>query len=170
MTSDTHSWNDLSGSPHLIVGTNRKLYGFYGGAWTDVTPLRETTSAGAVTFAATNGSDIVTVTNISHGAITGDFVTFNGASSLGGNVTATYLNAQFEIQQVLTNNTYTIKVGVTANASDSGSGGASVVGQYEINIGSTLSYFDYGWGTGTWGASEWGTARPAAAEIGRAHV
>ena len=55
MTSDTHSWNDLSGSPHLIVGTNRKLYGFYGGAWTDVTPLRETTSAGAVTFAATNG-------------------------------------------------------------------------------------------------------------------
>ncbi len=165
LSSEVFTWNDLAGSPHVLVGTTRKLYSFYGGNWSDVTPIRATTSAGDVTFAATTGSDIVTVTDASHGAITGDFVTFSGAVSLGGNVTATYLNAEFEIQEVLSANTYTIQVGVTASASDSGDGGASVVGAYQINVGVDVSYFDFGWGTGTWGLSTWGTPRPASSAL-----
>jgi hypothetical protein len=161
MASEIHTWNDLAGSPHAIVGTTRKLYSFYGDMWYDITPIRSTTAPGGVTFAATNGSNIVTVTDTAHGAIRGDFVTFSGAVSLGGNVTATYLNAEFEIQTVINANSYTIQVGVTANASDSGDGGAAVVGAYQINIGFDLSYFDFGWGTGTWGLSTWNTPRPA---------
>jgi hypothetical protein len=165
MPSEVFTWNDLQGSPYAMVGTTRKLYSFYGGSWTDVTPLRSTTAAGDVTFAATTGSDIVTVTDTGHGAIEGDFVTYSGAVSLGGNITATYLNAEFEIQEILTANTYTIQVGVVASAGDSGNGGASTVGQYQINIGVATSYFDFGWGTGTWGLSTWGTARPASAAL-----
>ena len=165
LPSDVFTWNDLAGLPHLIVGTTRKLYAFYGGAWYDITPLRDTTAAGDVTFAATDGSNIVTVTDNSHGAIVGDFVTFSGAVSLGGNVTAAYLNAQFEILTVPTANTYTIQVGVTANASDVGNGGAAVVGAYQINVGQDNSFQDLGWGTGTWDLSTFGTPRPASASL-----
>ena len=165
LPSDVLTWNDLAGLPRLIVGTNRKLYTFYGGNWYDITPLRVTTAAGDVTFAATNGSNIVTVTDTAHGAIIGDFVTFSGAVSLGGNVTAAYLNAQFEILSVPDPNTYTIQVGVAANSSDSGNGGGAVVGAYQINVGSTASYQDLGWGTGTWDLSTYGTPRPASASL-----
>jgi hypothetical protein len=165
MTSEVFTWNDLTGSPHAIVGTTRKLYSFYGNQWTDVTPIRRTTGAGDVTFAAVDGSDILTVTDTGHGAIAGDFVTFSDAVSLGGNVTATYLNAQFEIQEVTTANTYKIKIGVTADSSDSGDGGAATVGQYQINVGFDTSFFDLGWGTGTWGLSTWGTPRSPSAGL-----
>ena len=157
--TDIITWNSLSGAPYLMVGTNKKLYEFQGGLWVDITPIRETTAPGAVTFAATNGSNIVTVTDTAHGASAGDFVTFSGAVSLGGNVTAAYLNAEFEIKNIVSSSTYTIQVGVTANSSDSGNGGASVVGTYQVNPGNVVGYFDYGWGTGTWNYSTWGTPR-----------
>ncbi len=157
--TDIITWNSLSGAPYLMVGTNKKLYVFQGGLWVDITPIRETTAPGAVTFAATNGSNIVTVTDTAHGASVGDFVTFSGAVSLGGNVTAAYLNAEFEIKNIVSSSTYTIQVGVTANSSDSGNGGASVVGTYQVNPGNVVGYFDYGWGTGTWNYSTWGTPR-----------
>lgn len=161
--SEVFTFNDLAGIAFTIVGTNRKLYAFSGGIWADITPIRATTGAGDVTFAATNGSDIVEVTDASHGAIAGDFVTFSDAVSLGGVVTAPVLNQEYEIQTIVSANKYTIKVPVTANSSDSGDGGAATVGEYQISIGSDVSYFDFGWGTGTWGLSTWGTPRPASA-------
>lgn len=166
MASEVFTWNSLSGVANTIVGTNRKLYVSSGGIWADITPIRETTAPGAVTFAASNGSNIVIVTDTSHGAVTGDFVTFSGAVSLGGNITAALLNQEFQIQSVTGLNTYTIQVGATANASDSGNGGGAVVGAYQINVGTDVSYFDFGWGTGTWGLSTWGTPRPASAALG----
>lgn len=165
MVSEVFTWNDLSGAPHVLVGTTRKLYAYTGGTWGDITPLRATTPAGAVTFAATTGSTIVNVLDASHGAIKGDFVTFSGAVSLGGNITATLLNQEFEIQTIVSPNEYTIVVGATANASDTGDGGASVIGKYQISVGADVNYFDFGWGTGTWGLSTWGTPRPASAAL-----
>jgi hypothetical protein len=165
LVSEIYTWNSLMGVPFVIVGTTRKLYAFSGGTWGDITPLRLTTSAGTTAFSATNGSNLVTVTHASHGAIQGDFVTFSGAVSLGGNITASLLNQEFEIQEVLSSSQYTILVGATANASDSGNGGASTVARYQINIGSDINYSDFGWGTGTWGLSTWGTARPASAAL-----
>ena len=163
MVSEVFTWNDLDGSPYTLVGTDRKLYVTSSGTWADITPIRAITSAGDVTFSAANGSNIITVSDSSHGAITGDFVTFSGAVSLGGNITASVLNQQFEIQQVTGSSTYTILAGATANGSDAGNGGASTVGTYQINVGADVSYFDFGWGTGTWNLSTWGTPRPASA-------
>jgi len=165
LVSEVFTWKDLQGSPYAMAGTNRKLYVYYGGAWADITPIRSTTGAGDVTFAATDGSNLVTVTDTGHGAITGDFVTFSGAVSLGGLVTADVLNQEYEITEVLTANTYTITIPVTANASDVGNGGASVVGEYQINVGTDVTFVDFGWGTGTWGAFTWGTPRPPGAGV-----
>lgn len=165
LCSEVFTWNDLAGAPHAAVGTNRKLYAFTGGTWADITPIRDTTAAGDITFAAINGSPIITVTHLSHGAIQGDFVTFSGvdASGLGGAITQAILESEFEITQILSSDTYTITAPVNANGSDSGDGGASVVGEYQISIGTDVSYVDFGWGTGTWGLSTWGTPRPASA-------
>jgi len=162
MPSEVFTWTSLTGVPYAIVGTTKKLYVATGGVWSDVTPIRETTAVGAVTFSAATGSAIIEVTDNSHGALAGDFVTFSGAVSLGGNITAAILNSEYEITSVVSSNIYTITAPVTADASDSGSGGASVVGAYQLAVGSDVDYFDFGFGTGTWGLSTWGTPRPAA--------
>ena len=163
--SDIFSWTALDGTPYMAVGTNRKLYVETGGGFTDVTPIRETTAVGDVTFSASSGSPTITVSDTAHGAIEGDFVTFSGAVSLGGQITADILNSEYEITSVVDANSYTITAPVSADGSDTGNGGASVVGAYQINVGSDISYFDFGWGVGAWGLETWGTARTAGTGI-----
>ena len=158
-TSEIFTWNNLASTPYVAAATNRKVYVSVGGAWYDITPLRATTSAGDVTFSASSGSATITVTDAGHGASEGDFVTFSGAVSLGGQITADILNSEYEIISVTNSSTYTITAPVNADVSDTGNGGASVVGAYQINTGSDVSYFDFGFGTGTWGIGTWGTAR-----------
>jgi hypothetical protein len=165
MASEVFTWTSLSGIPHVIVGTNRKLYVSANGSWSDITPLRDTTPAGAVTFLATNGSTVLTVSDTSHGAIVGDFVTFSGAVSLGGVITATVLNAEYEVTSVVGVNSYTVTLPIAANSSDSGNGGASVVGAYQINVGSDVNFFDFGRGVGTWGLESWGTPRTVSTSV-----
>ena len=156
-----HNWIALDGSDFLGLGTHLKYYVEEGGTFNDITPIRQTTAAGDVTFAATNGSAIITVTDNNHGAVLGDFVTFSGAVSLGGNVTAAILNAEHEVTSVTNNNVYEITVSVTANASDTGNGGASVVGAYQINIGLNSQVGGTGWGAGTWShTGGWGQPAP----------
>lgn len=150
------NWVTLAGENLLGVGTNLKFYIEQGGFYYDVTPIRLTTAAGDVTFAATNGSSTITVTDTAHGASVNDYVTFSGAVSLGGNVTATVLNQQYQITSVLTANTYTITVGVTASAGDSGNGGTVTKGQYQINTGPAFAEALTGWGAGGWGLGPWG--------------
>lgn len=160
--SDLFSWASLASVPYMALGTSRKVYVSTGGAWYDITPIRLTTSAGDVTFSASAGSPIITVTDTDHGAAAGDFVTFSGAVSLGGQISDVILNSEWEVTEIINSSTYTITAPVNADGSDTGNGGASVVGTYQINTGSSLSYFDYGWGTGTWGAGTWGTPRTTA--------
>jgi len=140
----------------LAVGTELKLYLETGDYFYDITPLQATTAAGDVTFTATNGSSSVIVLDTSNPAKVGNYVTFSGAASLGGNVTAAVLNTNHEIVTLVNANAYTIVVPVTANASDSGNGGASTIGYYDIDTGPVVDVYGYGWGAGTWGRLGWG--------------
>lgn len=151
-----HPWVSLPGTQYIGVGTNLKYYIFRGGAYYDVTPIRLTTSAGDVTFSATDGSSTITVSDTAHGAVLNDFVTFSGAVSLGGNITAGILNAEHQITSIIDDNSYTISVSATANASDSGNGGAAVIGAYQINTGLDSAATGSGWGADPWGADGWG--------------
>lgn len=146
-------WITTTGFNLLAIGSNLKvtLQNSVNGSYYDITPLRETTAAGAVTFAATNGSSTLTVTDTAHGAVQGDFVTFSGATSLGGNITVGVLNTEFRVASVIDANSYTVTATATANASDVGNGGAAVVGQYQITISSDISVPTSGWGAGGWG-------------------
>lgn len=151
------NWVSLKGRNYLGLGTHLKFYvqDSADGDFYDVTPLRRTSAAGAATFAASSGSSVITVTDAGHGAQTGDFVIFSSAVSLGGNVTAAVLNQEYEITYVDAN-TYTITVGVTANASDTGNGGGSTVAAYEITTGNEYYATAAGFGAGGWGGATTG--------------
>ena len=146
------NWINLAGYNLLGLGTSLKFYIQNGvsGFFNDITPIRATTT-GTATFAATTGSSTLTVTDSVHGAQAGDFVSFTNAASLGGNITATVLNAEFQIVSILNSNQYTIVATATANASDTGTGGASTVAAYQINTSSATAAVTSGWGSGGWG-------------------
>jgi hypothetical protein len=140
----------LDGSDFMGIGTHLKYYVEEGQTFNDITPIRNTTGAGDVTFSATNGSTTITVTDPAHGANEKDFVTFSGAVSLGGVITATILNAEFQIASIISSNAYTITSSVAANSSDTGNGGSSVVGAYQLNVGLDVTVGGTGWGAGQW--------------------
>ena len=170
-----HSYVTLQGSLLLAVGTRFKFYINEGGFYYDITPIRATTAAGDVTFGATNGSSTIDVADTGHGAVNGDFVTFSGAVSLGGQITADVLNQEYQINLVDENN-YTIEARtvstiaaitvdgvlnptpVTADGSDTGNGGASVVGTYQINSGLGVVVSGTGFGSGVWSRGTWGSS------------
>ena len=145
-----HNWVALDGSDFLGVGTHLKYYIEEGNTFNDITPIRVTTGSGDVTFAATNGSTTITVTDAAHGANVNDFVTFSGAASLGGNITADVLNIEYQIASIVSSNSYTITSAVAANSSDTNNGGGSVVGAYQINTGTDTTVGGTGWGAGQW--------------------
>ena len=171
-----HTYVALQGTGKIGIGTRFKFYIDEGGYPYDVTPIRATTAAGDVTFAAVNGSSTITVSDTAHGAVTGDFVTFSGAVSLGGQITAYVLNQEYQIS-VVDDNEYTFTartagtsiqsitengvlnpVPVIANGSDTGNGGSNVVGTYQINSGLGVVVSGTGFGSGTWGRKGWGSA------------
>ena len=92
-----HAWISLEGTKFLGLGTHLKYYIEEGNNFNDVTPIRSTTSAGDVTFSASNGDATITVADTAHGAVKNDFVTFSGSSSLGGNITAAVINQEYQI-------------------------------------------------------------------------
>lgn len=237
-----HSWVALDGSRYIGAGTHLKYYINEGGGYSDITPIRSTTTAGDVTFAAAantlsagidevqtslsltsstgfpdsgliqigseqiryaqvSGDDLVgltrgvngtvpaahlsgaavncatlTVSDTSHGAVNGDFVTFSGAVSLGSQITASVLNQEYQIAAILDSDTYLIEARATesissitttsglsptpvfADSSDTGSGGALVVGAYQLNTGLDTTILGTGWGAGPWSRGEWGSA------------
>ena len=159
-----HPWIALEGTKYLGLGSHLKYYIESGGNFNDVTPIRSTTSAGDVTFSATIGDATITVADTAHGAVQNDFVTFSGASSLGGNITAAVLNQEYQVATVVNANSYTIEAKdtsgttVTANSSDSGNGGSSVVGAYQVNVGLDVYVPGTGWGLNGWGIGAFGQA------------
>lgn len=154
-------WATLAGLNLTALGTNDKLYiqSVFGAPSTiyDVTPLRFQTTVGGATFAATNGSSIITMTVAAgHQATAGDFFTVSGAVSLGGNITAVVLNSEFRVLTTPSGTDLTFDCGVTANASDTGNGGAAAQASFQISPGTTTVTLPTGWGGGPWGGGPWG--------------
>ena len=147
------SWVALDGTKYLGLGTNLKYYIADGGQYNDITPLRRTSGTLSNIFGVTNGSTTITVTDAGHGAVLNDFVTFSGATTLGGTVTASVLNAEHQITRVVNNNVYEITVATPANSTDAADGtpgGSAIVAKYQVNTGLDTNFFGTGWGAGVW--------------------
>lgn len=142
------NWVTLSFDNLLAVGTNLKFYIERGGNYYDITPIRETATL-TNPFSTTINQTTVVVTDNTHGAATGDFVTFSGASAVGGLT----LNGNYQIT-VTGTNTYTITA--SAQASSTATGGGTVTAKYEIPVGPAIQGAVTGWGAGGWGMGTWG--------------
>jgi hypothetical protein len=148
-------------APTTLVGVTRGVDG--------------TTAASHLTGAVVSSATIL-VTDAGHGAFAGDFVTFSGAVSLGGNITAPVLNQEYQIDSIVSGNAYTVSArtvstipsittttGLTPTyvysaAGDTGTGSTATVGTYQINTGLNTSILGTGWGAGTWSRSTWGSS------------
>ena len=148
-----NNWITLGSQNYIGLGTNLKFYIENGGGYNDITPLRATESLGTDPFETTSGSSIVEVTDTAGGYIDGDFVTFSGATAVGG-IDADTLNAEYQIT-ISGTNKYTIDVGTDATSSATG-GGASVDAAYQINVGPAFNIPLTGWGASSWGSGTWG--------------
>ena len=143
-----HTWVTLVDLTITSVGTHLKYYLENGGAYYDITPIRDTVTL-SNPFTTVSGSATVTVTDANGGYRNGDFVTFSNASAAGGLT----LNGEFQITYA-TGNTYTITAASTA--SSSATGGGTVTAVYQINAGVELEAPLTGWSAGTWGEGTWG--------------
>ena len=147
------NWVTLGGQNLLGVGTNLKFYIESGGAYNDITPLRKTAATlGNNPFSTQNASTTVTVTDATGGYVNGDFVTFSGATAVGGLT----LNGEYQLSTIGTSTTtYTIQSATPATSTAVG-GGAAVVAAYQINVGTPFAIPLVGWGAGAWGSGAWG--------------
>ena len=152
-----HDFVTLASLDLLFLGTEKKIYIEQSGTYNDITPIRVTRTLGSNPITTSSGSATITVTDSSgHGAIVGDFVTFSGATAVGG-ITAAQLNTEHVVVAIPTTNTFTVTTAGTASGSASG-GGASVVASYQINVGLNTTVLGPGWGAGTWGRFTWGSS------------
>ena len=139
------NWATLGGNNLIGVGTNLKFYTNQGGLYYDITPIRDTVTL-TDPFNTTLNSTTVLVTDTSHGCVTGDFVTFSGATAVGGLT----INGEYQVT-VLTANTYNITAATQAT-STAGPGGGTVTAAYQINVGPAIPVPLVGWGAGSWGS------------------
>jgi hypothetical protein len=151
------NWVTLAGQNLLGVGTNLKFYIENGGTYNDITPLRKTITLGANPFQTFNTLRTVTVTDSTGGWANGDFVTFSGATAVGGLT----LNGEYQISSIGTSTTtYQITAASAATSSATG-GGAAVVAAYQINTGPATEVPVTGWGASSWGSGTWGNGASA---------
>ena len=99
------SWASLSSIVYIGVGTYLKFYIEQGGQYNDITPIRDYGTGLSGPFVATANSTTVTVTDASHGALTGDYVTFFGAVALSTQTFTRTTATNFALTTALAANT-----------------------------------------------------------------
>jgi len=142
------NWVTFSYQNLIGVGTHLKFYILNGGTYYDITPT-QTVHTLTGPFATVNLSTTVTVTDATSTYINADFVTFTGATAVGG-IT---ISGEYQLTY-LTPTTYTITA--ASAATSTASGGGTVYAVYQINTGPSFAVPLVGWGAGPWGSGTWG--------------
>ena len=158
------SWRAITdGEDRIAIGTHNHLYILENNALYDITPLRKTTENLTNPLATTDESNIVTITDSSHGAINGDWVVINSATATGGISADTFNQSEGYQITYINANSYSITVATDATSTVAAGGGTTIDISYLIGVAAGLGQQSgdpaLGWGTGAWGGSTWGTTR-----------
>jgi hypothetical protein len=146
-----YEWSSLVGTNYLACPTNIKFYVDNSTGVIDITPLRRSVTLGTDPIATSNTSSIITITDVNHGVVVGDYITVSGSSNVNG-ITAVQINKEFLVSSVVNANAYTVTTTGTATSTGSGGGsGVSVAYQFHPGISGSTNYS--GWGSGGWGGS-----------------
>ena len=160
-----HVWAALDGSKFMGLGTETKFYIEEGGGYNDITPIRTSVTLGANPLrTGASGSSVVTVTAGSHGAVTGDFVEFSGASATDG-IPASSINTEHKLTAI-DSNSYTITTSATASSGNTAGGGSAVIATYQINTGLSTVVTGTGFGAGLWSGLTTGYAQTSLNDSG----
>jgi len=151
------NWVTLQQQNLVSVGTNLKYYIERGGDYFDITPIRSTVTL-TNPFTTTSGSATVLVADLAHGALENDFVTFSGATAVGGLT----LNNEYQIS-FIDEDSYNITAETTA--SSTATGGGTVTAAYQVNTGNEIAVPFTGWSAGSWGSGTWGVGGTTDAPI-----
>jgi hypothetical protein len=153
------NWITTASDNVMALGTSKKLYLEIGGNLRDITPLRATFTSPDTNncFDTTNGSNLVNVNIVGHGATTGSFVTFSGVVGPIGGIPQSEFNAEFEITSVTNTDNFIITTTTSATSTTTNQGGTAITAEFQINIGNEINVIGYGWGAGGWGVYGWGT-------------
>jgi len=144
-----YDWSSLIGTQYLACPTNIKFYVDNSSEVIDITPLRRTVTLGNNPIATTDTSNVITITDVNHGAVLGGYITVSGSSDVNG-ILAASINTEFVVSNVINSNAYSVTTTGTATSTGSG-GGASVVVKYQFHPGiAQIAVFE-GWGSGPWG-------------------
>ena len=151
------NWVTLLQYNLLGVGTNLKFYVENGGAYYDITPLRETngnTAATGVTLSVislTASGLVLTVSDTGANNLQqGDFITIAGAGTIGG----VNVNGEYAIATIVTSTSYTVVLSTAATGTNAA---ATITIAYQISTGYDVATIGTGWGTGAWSRLGWGT-------------
>jgi hypothetical protein len=154
------TWTTTDSSRLVAVGTNEKIYVNAATSLYDITPLRITYTTASTPssdncFQTTNGSNLVEILNITAGIEDGEWVTFSGVTTAIGGIPAAEFNDEFQIN-VISGTPY-ITLPTTATSTATSTGNTSIVAEFQINIGNSITTFGYGWGAGVWSRGTWGS-------------
>jgi hypothetical protein len=151
------NWVTLKNYNLLGLGTNLKFYIENGGAYFDITPIRETngnTAGPGITLSVitlTASGTTLTVSDSGADSLqVNDFITIAGAGTIGG----VNVNGQYQITSVISGTSYTVTLPTSASGSNSA---ASITIAYQINTGFPIYTVGTGWGAGPWSRGTWGS-------------
>lgn len=144
-----YDWSDLVGTQYLACPTNIKFYVDNSSDIIDITPIRRSVTLGTDPIATTNTSSTITITDVNHGAVIGDYITISGSSNVNG-ILATQINQNLVVSNVINANAYSVITTGTATSTGSG-GGSNVSVKYEFHPGISATVTFAGWGSGPWG-------------------
>ncbi len=107
-----HAFQDLAIVDYLAAGSEQRLQLYSGGNIYDITPIRATTNVGSA-FTTTMGSSTVTITDVSNGVTTGDWIQLVCPIAIASLV----LLGFYRVTSVIDNDNYTIDAGSDADSS-----------------------------------------------------
>ena len=154
-----HHFVNSSARKYAIIGTNRILYAYSGGAYYDIHPIKSTTTLTSA-FSTTNGSTEVTITfSTTHNISASDIILLDNFSTItNSNFGASdFDNKKFMVTSVPTATTLT----VTMPSAETGSGATTSGGirvQHYYPVGPAVQAKGFGWSLGSWGGEDVGAA------------
>jgi hypothetical protein len=158
-----YSWRSNSGEIFTAYATSKRLYVEAGGAFFDITPLRKTSTNLSNPLSMTSGSAVLTIDDVGHGALLGDYVILEEFTA-GAGLTADQINGEWEITEVVSPDQFEVTLATTATSTQANFGGTAGDVKYLISSGVDTTTFGAGYGAGAYGAGTWGTPRTSSVE------
>jgi len=123
------------------------------------------TTAAAHLSGANVGCSTIVVTDLNHGVVQDDFVTYSGVTGPFGGFTAANLNKEQQVFRYISTSQYAININGVFSTSATSGGGTVAIAAYQETTGLDTFVTGLGWGADPWSSGGWGS--PATIGIGQ---